>query len=50
MAQSEPSHGVLGAGGCGTDTAPGEAVDSPLEHGMRNSRAVCGEWYHITRA
>lgn len=32
------------------DTTLGGAVDSPLEHGMRNSRAVCDEWCHIIRA
>lgn len=32
------------------DTTLGGAVDSPLEHGMRSSRAGCGEWYHIIRA
>lgn len=35
--------------GCRRDTALEGAVDCPLEHGMRTSRAVCGEGYHITR-
>lgn len=32
------------------DTALEGAVGSSLEHGIRNSRAVCGECYHVTRA